>query len=65
MHEPIQVKDLIRMLQRENPNAYVFSPISTVFDVNDENVKWKKFGCDIGVVSRPEENRVYLLATHC
>ncbi len=62
MHEPIKVEDLIRMLQRENPKSTVFVPVADLSDVNNEEVKYKKFGCDIGLAIR--DNRIYLLAQH-
>lgn len=62
MHEPITVEDLIRMLQRENPKSTVFVPIADLSDVNNKEVKYKKFGCDIGLAIR--DNRIYLLAQH-
>ena len=62
MHEPITVEDLIRMLQRENPKSTVFVPLADLSDVNNEETKHEKFGCDIGLAIR--DNRIYLLATH-
>ena len=62
MHEPITVEDLIRMLQRENPKSTVFVPLADLSDVNNEETKYEKFGCDIGLAIR--DNRIYLLATH-
>ena len=64
MHEPIKVKDLIEMLQREfvNQDSYVYIPLADLSDVNDEEVRYEKFGCDIGLAIR--DNRIYLLATH-
>lgn len=62
MHEAVYVEDLIRMLQRENPKSTVFVPIADLSDVNDENVRYEKFGCDVGLAIR--DNRIYLLASH-
>ena len=62
MHEPIKVKDLIRMLERENQESYVHIAISSIADVNDEDIKYKKFASDISIVVR--DNSIYLLATH-
>ena len=62
MHESITVEDLIRMLQRENPKSTVFVPIADLSDVNNEKIKYEKFGCDIGLAIR--DNRIYLLARH-
>lgn len=62
MHEAVYVEDLIRMLQRENPKSVVFVPIADLSDVNDENVRYEKFGCDVGLAKR--DNRIYLLASH-
>lgn len=62
MHEVVYVEDLIRMLQRENPKSTVFVPIADLSDVNDENVRYEKFGCDVGLAIR--DNRIYLLASH-
>ena len=62
MHEPIKVKDLIRMLERENQESYVHIATSSIADVNDEDIKYKKFASDISIAIR--DNRIYLLATH-
>lgn len=62
MHEPIYVEDLIRVLQRENPKSTVFVPISDLSEVNNEEVRGKKFGCDIGLAIR--DDRIYLIAQH-
>lgn len=62
MHEPITVENLIRMLQRENPKSTVFVPIADLSDVNNKEVRYEKFGCDIGLAIR--DNRIYLLAEH-
>lgn len=62
MHEPIKVKDLIRMLERENQESYVHIATSNLADVNDENIKYKKFASDISIAIR--DNGIYLLATH-
>ena len=62
MHEPIYVEDLIRMLQRENPKSTVFVPISDLSEVNNEEIRDKKFGCDIGLAIR--DDRIYLIAQH-
>lgn len=62
MHEPIYVEDLIRMLQRENPKSTVFVPISDLSEVNNEEIRSKKFGCDIGLAIR--DDRIYLIAQH-
>ena len=62
MHEPINVEDLIRMLQRENPKSTVFVPIADLSDVNNEKIKYEKFGCDIGLAIR--DDNIYLLAQH-
>lgn len=62
MHEPITVENLIMMLQRENPKSTIFVPIADLSDVNNEEVRYEKFGCDIGLAIRG--NRIYLLAKH-
>ena len=62
MNEPIKVKDLIRMLERENQESYVHIAISSLADINDEDIKYKKFATDIGVAIR--DNGIYLLARH-
>lgn len=62
MHEPITVEDLIRMLKRENPKSTVFVPISDLSDVNNEKIRGRKFGCDIGLAIRNDS--IYLLAEH-
>ena len=62
MHEPIKVKDLIRMLERENQESYVHIATSSIADVNDEDIKYKKFASDISIAIR--DNGIYLLATH-
>lgn len=62
MHEPIKVKDLIRMLERENQESIMFVPVADLSDVNNEEVRYEKFGCDIGLAIR--DNRIYLLAQH-
>lgn len=62
MHEPIKVKDLIRMLERENQESYVHIAVSSIADVNDEDIKYKKFASDISIAIR--DNGIYLLATH-
>lgn len=62
MHEAVYVEDLIRMLQRVNPKSVVFVPIADLSDVNDENVRYEKFGCDVGLAIR--DNRIYLIAGH-
>lgn len=62
MHEPITVEDLIRMLQRENPKSTIFVPIADLSDVNNKEIRYEKFGCDIGLAIR--DNRIYLLAQH-
>lgn len=62
MHEPITVENLIRMLQRENPKSTIFVPIADLSDVNNEEVRYEKFGCDIGYAIRG--NCIYLLASH-
>lgn len=62
MHEPLKVKDLIRMLERENPESYVHIPLANLSDVNDKKIKYEKFGSDIGLAIR--DNGVYLLASH-
>ncbi len=62
MHEPIKVKDLIRMLERENQESYVHIATSSLADVNDENIKYKKFASDISIAIR--DNGIYLLAQH-
>ena len=53
---------LRRMLQRENPKSTVFVPVADLSDVNNEEVRYEKFGCDIGLAIR--NKRIYLLATH-
>lgn len=62
MHEPIKVKDLIRMLKRENQESYVHIATLSITDVNDEDIKYKKFASDISIAIR--DNGIYLLATH-
>lgn len=64
MHEPIKVKDLIEMLQREfvNQDSYVHIPLANLSDVNDEKIRYEKFGSDIGFAVR--DNGIYLLASH-
>lgn len=62
MHEAITVEDLIRMLQRETPKSTVFVPLADLSDVNNDKIRWEKFGCDIGLAIR--DNRIYLLASH-
>lgn len=62
MHEPITVEDLIRMLQRENPKSTIFVPIADLSDVNNKEIRYEKFGCDIGLAIRG--NNIYLLAQH-
>jgi hypothetical protein len=62
MHEPITVEDLIRMLQRENPKSTIFVPIADLSDVNNKEIRYEKFGCDIGLAIR--DNSIYLLAQH-
>lgn len=64
MHEPITVENLIKMLQRElvNPKSTVFVPIADLSDVNNKEIRYEKFGCDIGLAIRG--NRIYLLAEH-
>jgi hypothetical protein len=62
MHEPITVEDLIRMLQRENPKSTIFVPVADLSDVNNKEVRYEKFGCDIGLAIR--DDRIYLLASH-
>ena len=62
MHEPITVEDLIRMLQRENPKSTIFVPVADLSDVNNKEVRYEKFGWDVGLAIRDE--RIYLLAGH-
>ncbi len=62
MHEPITVEDLIRMLQRENPKSTIFVPVADLSDVNNKEVRYEKFGCDVGLAIRDE--RIYLLSRH-
>lgn len=62
MHEPITVEDLIRMLQRQNPKSTVFVSVADLSDVNNKEVRYEKFGCDIGLAIR--DNNIYLLAQH-
>ena len=62
MHEPIKVKDLITMLQRENPDDYVHIAVSELSDVNDESIRYKKFASDLSIVVR--DNGIYILSRH-
>lgn len=62
MHEPITVEDLIRMLQRENPKSTIFVPVADLSEVNNKEVRYEKFGCDVGLAIRDE--CIYLLARH-
>jgi len=62
MHEPLKVKDLIRMLERENQESYVHIATSSLADVNNEDIKYEKFASDISIAVR--DNGIYLLATH-
>ena len=62
MHEPIKVKDLIKMLQRENPDDYVHIAVSELSDINDESIRYKKFASDLSIVVR--DNGIYILSRH-
>ena len=62
MHEPIKVKDLIRMLERENQESYVYIATSSIADVNNKDIIYKKFASDISIAIR--DNSIYLLAQH-
>ena len=62
MHKPIKVKDLITMLQRENPDDYVHIAVSELSDVNDESIRYKKFASDLSIVVR--DNGIYILSRH-
>ena len=56
MHEPITIENLIRMLQRENPKSTIFVPIEDLSDVNNKEIRYEKFGCDIGLTIRDRGN---------
>ena len=62
MHEPIKIKDLIKMLQRENSDDYVHIAVSELSDINDESIRYKKFASDLSIVVR--DNGIYILSRH-
>ena len=62
MHEPTTVKDLITMLQRQNPDDYVHIAVSELSDVNDESIRYKKFASDLSIAVR--DNGIYILSSH-
>ena len=49
-------------INRENQKSTIFVPVADLSDVNNKEVRYEKFGCDIGLAIR--DDRIYLLASH-